>query len=201
MVEGKCTKIQRDGNGFGFARLQLHLGKSFQLLFRANQAGFLIMDINLDNFLASNLARVGYIHSHGHPIHIAEDAAGYPGILIAECCVAQSIPKGEQHRDFFGIVIPVADEKSFAVPDGSDFTGPVDVCGRVLQPEWEGFRQLAAGIHPAKQDVGNGNTACLAHHPAFQDGSHFVDPGIHCHGSPVVEHHHRIGLDPGNRLD
>ncbi|MPM69554.1 hypothetical protein SDC9_116501 [bioreactor metagenome] len=81
------------------------------------------------------------------------------------------------------------------------FTRPVEKCGSIFQTHREGLSQFTAGVHFAIKDIGNSNATGLAHHPAFQNCSHTIDPLAHHYRCTVIDDHHGIGLDLADCLD
>jgi len=73
------------------------------------------VDIHLNNFFSGHFAGIGHIHRNGHAIHIFKTAGGDLGLLYANVVLAQSKAKGEQNREFFDIVISIANIQPFAI--------------------------------------------------------------------------------------
>ncbi len=155
----------------------------------------------MNDLFASHLSGIGDIHGHSQPIYVPEGLCGHLGVAVGEGGVAQAMTKGEEHRQLLSIIVTVADEQPFAVPHLARAARPVEMRRGVGELEREGLGQLAAGVDPAKEDVGQRPATRLAHHPAFEDGRNRVDPGAHGHRRAVVEHDDCLGLGLGHRLD
>src|SRR5207245_10106464 len=97
--------------------LQLHLGESFEFFFRALQARLLVSDVHLHDFFARSLPSVGNIERHRRCIVWADLLGTEPERTIAEGGIGEAEAKGEQRRDFFLVIVAVADEESLPIVD------------------------------------------------------------------------------------
>ena len=101
VIVGKGAEIEFDGNGSGFAWFEFHFCEAFQFLLRAHQSRLVVVDVDLNNFLASEFARVGHIHCDRQAVSVAEALAGADSgaaaASVAETWVHPVFIAGQDH--------------------------------------------------------------------------------------------------------
>src|SRR5688500_19414662 len=115
MVKRKGAEVQVDGNSLGLTWLELHFRETLQLLLWAGQRGLLVVDVNLNDFLARHLPRIGDIHRDCESIHIFERGRRKFRVAISECGVTEPITEGEEDREFPGMIVFIDNVDTFAL--------------------------------------------------------------------------------------
>src|SRR5258708_499955 len=174
--EAEFVKAERKCQSLSFARLKRDAAKAFQLPDRTRGRSSPLMNVNLGNSIACNLACVGHIHRNLRAGASGEWTPAHPQITEFESGIAQPVPKRVKR---LGGEVPIMRRKArraFGIV--REIVVVVDrLLTRGARPT---HRKLSTGIDIAKQYVPHGG-------PAFGSGR----PGLkNCR--PVLQSPHTV---------
>ena len=177
--------VQHQGHGLALPRCQLHLGKGFQFLCRAENFSIRLGHVQLHNLCPGAVAGVG--HGQGRAVGVGMQ------VTVRKLRIAQSMAEGERHRHSGGLVITIADVQSLAVLHGAARACKVVAGGGVGVGVGPSLGQLAAGVDFAGQHVHHRARARLAAQCAVNQRFAVGQPRRFQRGTGVHDDH-RVGV-------
>lgn len=118
---------------------------------RRTSRGSRTSSVNLAYFVASHLADVGDVHTDGYPAIGVDHFRIDPQVVVSEAGVAQPVAKWELGVDPLPVEIPVA-----VIVGVHHVEVAAPKRGQLLLEPRERDGELAARIHVAEKDAGNG---------------------------------------------
>ena len=131
---------------------------------------------------------------------LARPVKGDPG--ESEGGVAQPVSEREQRLDAMRLIPAVADVEAGGIPDGAVHPGEAVSGGGEggCFGSRESDGQPAGRVHPTEEDGGHGGPVFLPRVPGLEDPLNVGQPR-HENGPTGVQHHHGMGVGPGDRVD
>ena len=200
LIVGKGTLIQRKRYRSGLTGGQCDLAKIPEFPDWAADGAFGIPHIELHRSLSEAGSRVAHIDVYGEGVPVSQSLFVCPQIGIRKIGIAQTVAEGEGYGHFLFIIIPVPDKDALRIGYDALFPREVQIGGRVLQPQRPGFRQMAAGILLAVQQLHGCCAHLLAAQMHQQHGIHFLEPGQR-HNAAAVKDDDRVRIDGGHSRD
>ena len=176
IVVGQVAARQTQLNSMCFTRVQFNPFKGFQFPGGASHLGIVVPHIQLNHFGTRLRAGVGHIHEHAQALFLIMHRTGNAGIGVGEVRVGQSVAERKQGLQVSCVIVAIANEQSFAVPNLALVARIVDITWCVGDVPRQRHRQPARRIGAAQENVGQRIAELLPGKPGKQDGCHIVGP-------------------------
>lgn len=153
VVVRERAAVESDGHFLFLAGMQEYFDKAFELFLRAEDAAFLVGDVQLGDFGTVAFADVLHFERDGERLALFDVVCGKAQIGILELRVRESVAEGIEHGLIRRFVVAVADVDALAVLHAPGPHGEVACHDVVAVLERERFGELAGRIDVAVDEV------------------------------------------------